>query len=182
MERVNIKRFIRFFVIVLVAGTGTLSCYEGGRADPLTLKADLAFNLICRGKDRSMLEDELEGFLKNNGFKVLNLARIQHEHQIFLLDTRIISLDENRRRVDLHSVPLTENTYSLGLKTPPPTQRVPQLENAVLKFVSDTLGCEVRDIERGQNDADALPFYEMQVKRIEDLFLQAGRLRGDRRL
>jgi hypothetical protein len=79
-------------------------------------------------------------------------------------------------------VPPAQGRYLVGLTTPPPTKRAPQLEDALLEFASKTLGCEVRQVIRGENAADAAEFYNDEIMRVENLFRQAEQLRGERRL
>jgi len=171
-----------YISIVLLIGIAAFWPAAEARAENRTLHPDLAFNFVCKDKDRSALEGEIERFLRHEGFKVLNQGRIQREHGIFLLETHIIGLDDKRRMVDLTSSPHTEDRYSLGLNTPPPTQRAPQFEEALLKFVSNKLGCEVRHMTRGDNGADASEFHNSEVKRVENLFREAEELHGERRL
>src|SRR5438477_8945848 len=114
---------------VLSICVAALCLANGAHADRRTLHPDLAFNFVCKGKDRSTLEDEIERFLRHEGFKVLNQGRIQREHGVFLLDTHIIGLDDAHRMIDVTAFPRTEDRYSLGLNTPPPTQRTPQFED-----------------------------------------------------
>jgi hypothetical protein len=144
--------------------------------------SDLAFQFICKGRSQSALEDDFEEFLRREDFKVLNQGRIQREHEIFLLDTKIIGLDGKRRVIDIMALPHTEGRYAVTLRTPPPTQRAAQLEEALLNFVSGKLGCEVRQITRGENGADTRAYYDEHVRNIENLFRQAEQLRGERRL
>jgi hypothetical protein len=67
----------------------------------------------------------------------------------------------------------------VGLDTPPPTKRASQLEDALLKFASDTLGCEVRQVSRGENGADARSFHDQLISNAENLFREAEQL-GER--
>ncbi len=175
---------MRFSTVSAVLSIGLAAlCIAGGAcAERHTLHPDLAFNFVCKDKDRSTLEDEIERFLRREGFKVLNQGPIQREHGVFLLDTHIIGLDDAHRMVDVTAFPRTEGRYSVGLDSPPPTQRAPQLEESLVNFVSKKLACEVSQITRGENSADASEFYNSQVKRVENLFREAEELTGGRRL
>jgi hypothetical protein len=168
-------------LIVLCLGAAVALTPEG-RADSNVIHADLAFHFVCKEKDRSTLEDDMDNFLRQQGFKVLNQGRVQREHGFFLTELKIIGLDDGQRLIDVTAVPLAQGRYSVGLTTPPPTKRAPQLEDALSEFASKTLGCEVRQVIRGENAADAAEFYNDQIKRVENLFRQAEQLRGERRL
>ena len=149
---------------------------------PSLFSSDLAFQFICKNKARTALEDDIAMFLKRAGFRVLNLGRIQREHNVFLLDLNIIGLDDKQRMIDIISLPTAEGRYAATLRTPPPTHRLPDLEESLLKFTSDELGCEVRQVTRGQNGTDARAFYDNEITRIENLFREAEALQGLRQL
>ena len=87
-------------------------------ADSYAVRADLAFQFACEDKDRLVLEDDIVGFLRDEHFKILNLGRIQREHNVFVLDVEILAIDDLRRIVDITSYPLIKNTYTLTLATP----------------------------------------------------------------
>jgi hypothetical protein len=177
------RRTIRSFVVLVLGAATAASPNLPSRADPVqVLSPDLAFHFVCKGKEHLALEDDIGVFLRRQGFKVLNQGRIQHEHGFDLTDLKIIGLDDKRRMVRIIAVPFSEGRYSVGLNTPPPTRHDPQLEDALLAFASKTLGCHVRQVTRGENAADAREFYNAEVKRTENLFQQAERLRGERRL
>jgi hypothetical protein len=146
------------------------------------LSADLAFNFVCKETPRDDVERQTELFLKARNFKVLNLARIQHEHSFHLFDTNIAALDQDRRIVDMKSVPGSDQTYSFYLYSRPPTNHSASLEDSILDFVSDTLKCNTRQIERHENEKERQEFYESQVRRVEGLFEEADRINtGPRR-
>jgi hypothetical protein len=148
----------------------------------LLFSSDLAFQFICKDKARSALEKDFEDFLQREGFKVLNQGKIQREHGVFVFDTQIIGLDDKKRTIDVIALPGSEGRYAVRLRTPPPTQRVVILEGALLKFVSDKLACEVRQIARGENGADAKAYYDQEISRIENLFREAAEMEGRRQL
>jgi len=175
-------RFCRLFLMVSLVGIGIPWASRDARAQGLVLSADLAVQFICPGKERSFLEDKVEQFLKETRFKVLNLARIQHEQHVVLLETDIKGLDENRRLIELRSEPSAADRYVLLLYTQPPTRRAAELESKVLQFVSDTLKCEMQEVTPRTKGTSAIAFYDRLIKRTENLFLEAERLRGGRRL
>jgi hypothetical protein len=161
------------------AAIGPSSAYsEPGKV----LYPDLAFHIVCEEKARTALENDIERFLKSEGFKVLNQARIQREHRVLLSDLHIIGLDDKRRIVDFLEFSSADRRYAVKLNSPPPTHRSPQVEEALLAFASNKLGCQVRQVTREENGADAGQLHDIEVRRIEGLFRQAEELQGQRRL
>jgi hypothetical protein len=167
--------------------TIVLAIVSGARASAAGEQADLAFILACRDVSRSALEDAFEAFLKHEGFKVLNLAGIQRKGGVYVFDVYLIGLDDKHRSLTvigvppIHQVgPPDERHYGVGFRTPPPTQRAPDFENALLIFVSKSLGCEARHVERHVNGADVAGSYESDVRRMENLFREAEELEGKR--
>ena len=148
---------------------------------PRLLRNDLGFIFVCKQDVQSVLEDGIERFLKQRGFKVLNQARIMRERGVFIFDILIMGLDERRRIFKFSALPRTKGRYAASLITPPPTQRSTDLEEAVLKLVSEQLGCEVSQVARGENPASTED-YDKHYKIIEDLFQKAERLQGQGRL
>jgi hypothetical protein len=64
---------------------------------PRLLTSDLGFIFVCKEDVQSVLEDGIERFLRQRGFKVLNQARIMREQGVFIFDILIMGLDERRR-------------------------------------------------------------------------------------
>jgi len=139
---------------------------------PKLLSNDLGFIFVCKQSTPSVLEDGIERFLRREGFKVLNQARIMRQRGSFIFDILIIGLDEKRRILTFSALPRTKGEYAASLITPPPTQRSTDLEEAVLKLVSEQLGCEVRQVARGNRQGSAEDF-DKHYKIIMDLFQQA---------
>jgi hypothetical protein len=153
------------------------------RADNVrVLKSDLSFHFVCRNLAVTKVEYSMENFLRALDFKVLNLARLQHDHGVFLENVHIMGIDVNDRIVDLSSVPLTPNRYSFFLRTLPPTERAEKLEQQFLSYVSNELDCEVRQILREENNAGVLDLYQKELNRVENLFREAERLEGRPRI
>jgi len=144
---------------------------------PRLLTNDLGFIFVCKQNMQSVLEDGIERFLRQQGFKVLNQARIMREQGVFTFDILIMGVDDKRRIFKFNALPPAKGRYAASLMTPPPTRRSTDLEEAVLKLVSEQLGCEVRQVARGENQASAED-YDKHYKIIEDLFQQAERLHG----
>src|SRR5258705_1769543 len=174
------KEILRVLIVLSVSVAVTLA--PAVFAESNVIRADLSFHFVCKGKDRTTLEDDIDNFLRQQGFRVLNEGRVQREHGLFLTELKIIGLDDKRRLIKVTDVPSGQGRYSVGLNTPPPTNRAPQLEDALLEFASKTLGCEVRQVTRGENAADAAAFYQYEIKRVQNLFGQAEQLRGEWRL
>jgi hypothetical protein len=177
----NARMRIAWFPTMLFIGaiTGPSGAYgqRGG-----VLYPDLAFHIVCKETARTALEKNIEGFLKSEGFKVLNQARIQREHGVFLDDLHIIGLDDKRRIIDFLEFSSADRRYAVRLNSPPPTHRSPHVEEALLTFASGKLGCQVRQVTRETNGADASQLHDIEVMRIEGLFRQAEELQGQRRL
>ena len=70
---------------------------------PRLLTSDLGFIFVCKQDVQSVLEDGIERFLRQRGFKVLNQARIMREQGIFIFDILIMGLDERRRMFEFRS-------------------------------------------------------------------------------
>jgi hypothetical protein len=143
--------------------------------------SDLAFHFHCDGRSRAEIEQLVSTFLKGSGFGVLNLGRIQREHNYYELDLNALGLDDGRRIVRVSSEPLNSGWYNLSLRSPPPTKHDQKLERSLVHFAGSTLKCEVRQISRGNNSASAAQFYEKhEVQRVKNLFREAGDLLGKR--
>jgi hypothetical protein len=179
---------VSWVVTTLTIVLAILCPMSGARAGSVrVLSSDLAFILVCKDESLSALDDAFEAFLKHEGFKVLNLARIQREGGVYLYDVYLIGLDDKRRSVSVISLPPVQNQhavrpaerhYGVGFTTPPPTQRASDFEDALLMFASKKLGCESRHVERHQNEADVADMYENEIRRIENLFREAEELAG----
>lgn len=146
------------------------------------LAPDLAFHFVCGQRDRSALENDIEKFLTREGFRVLNHGRLQREHNVRLLETNIVGLDDRQRIVNFTTLPPTKGKYTVGLLSRPPTQHSPLLEEALLVFAKEKLKCAVEQISRNENGPEPLDFFNREVKRIEGYFRQAEELQGSKRL
>lgn len=156
-----------------------------GRQQVRALSSDLSFILDCKDREASTLEDPIEEFLRHESFDVLNLAKVQRRHNWFsVLDVYIVGLDKPQRMIQFNSLPAPKNVarlqgkYSVGLRTPPPTQRAPELEDALLKFAPEQLQCGVRQVIRHENGADVADLYESEIRRVKNLFREADQLNG----
>lgn len=147
------------------------------------LHADLTFQFVCERQSREEIEGDIEVFLKGQAFKVLNLADVQHRHGYNFLETHMMALDDAGRLVEIVSVPTRKGRrYAFVLNTRPPTNHSVAFEEEALRFASDKLGCESRQIARHENGPEKQPFFDHEVRRFENLFEEAERLNGERRL
>jgi hypothetical protein len=168
-------RSLAILWIVMAVGWFT----HDAQAQPTSsVHSDLAFHFVCKQAIPARLEDGIEGFLKYEGFKALNQARIMRSQGTSPFDILIFGLDDKQRIFKFTAFPRTKDKYSVSLVTPPPTQRSSDLEDGVLKLVSEQLGCEVQQVTRHDNQADAKVAFDRHYKQIEDLFQQPERLKG----
>jgi hypothetical protein len=160
-------RFLSILWIVIAASWPL----DGTFAEPTSpVHADLAFHFVCEQTIPASLEDAIEGFLKREGFKVLNQARIMRSRGLSPFDILIFGLDNKHRIGKFTGLPRTKGKYAVSLITPPPTDRSSDLEEGVLKLVSKQLGCEVQQVTRHDNEANTRASFERHYKVMEDLF------------
>jgi len=155
-----------------------LNCSAAGQ-DVQQLSPDLSFHFVC---NNGFAEARAESFLIDRGFKVLNLGEIRRQHGMPPFDTKIVALDSSKRLIEITSAPGKDERYAFYVYSEPPTRHSTLLEDDALKFFSQEIGCETRQIARNQNSEQSKHFYESEVKRIEKLFIEAGELRGARRI
>jgi hypothetical protein len=177
---------IAFLICICLAG---LSGAEISAQSVRVLSSDLAATMTCKDRNPTTLEDPIEEFLRSKGFRVLNIARVQRQHDhVPLLELSIVGLDEQRRMINLKSLPYPKDQverqgrYSVGFKTPPPTQHASEMEDALLNFLSKGLQCEVRNVTRHENGTEAADLYDQDVARVENLFREADKLNGSEHL
>jgi hypothetical protein len=142
------------------------------------LSADLAFHFQCDGVAYPVHDEAIEIFLASHGFRVLNKRRLQQEHSVApLYELSIVGIDSRRRAVHLQAYAHQQGVYWLRLQTPAPTRRSPELEDALLAFVADTLRCRVSQVTRGENGEGARELFEETFRLYEGWFRQADELR-----
>jgi hypothetical protein len=147
-----------------------------------TLLADLSLHFICKDGSRSEIEKRMESFLIGNAFRVLNLADIQRQHDVHIFDTNMVALDPDRRMIEIKSVPGADGRYSFYLYSQPPTNHSPSLEGNILSFISENMKCEARQVARKENGEEQKEFYESELRRVRNLFEEADRINGGRRI
>ena len=147
-----------------------------GRQPVRVLSSDLSFIMDCKDREASALEDPIEEFLRHESFDVLNLAKVQRSHiRSSALLVQIIGLDSARRLVRFeaphspNNVTRLQGHYFVGLRTPPPTQRAPELEDALLNFATERLQCGGRQVIRQENGVDVADLYESEIRRVKEL-------------
>jgi hypothetical protein len=146
------------------------------------LSADLTFHFVCSHTARRDVEAKTELFLRGNGFRVLNLAQLQHRNNFHFFDTDIKGIRHDQAMIDMISMPSGHSRYAFALYSRPPTSRLTDLEDAVLKFVSNELACQTRQIQRRENGKERQQYFDAHLKRIGNLFEQADRINGERRI
>jgi hypothetical protein len=123
---------------------------------------DLTFNFKCQRANSSKLDENFERFLKEKEFDVLNVPRSRRERGVMPqpLNFTMNAVNKERRMINIFSSGgSTPGWYSLHLLSPPPTHHAENLEEQILMFVSDTLGCSVHRVIRGENGSEASDFY-----------------------
>jgi hypothetical protein len=160
-------------VALVIAGGG---CAQSTR----TLRADLSYIVQCDGRPTAQTEKTVEQFLNAEGFKSLNLGRIQKDHGVGLYDLHILGLQGQQKTVDFLALPQQIGRYAVGLYTKPPTVRAESLEKSLEVFLTKDLGCRIAQTTRGENPAEAIDFFNREVARIEGLFKQADELKNKR--
>lgn len=146
------------------------------------LAADLAFHFVCSHTARSDVEAKAELFLRGNGFRVLNLAEVQHRHNFHFFDTHMEGMRDDQATITMTSVPSGHSRYSFALYSRPPTSRLSDLEDAILKFISKELECQTRQIQRMENGRERQQYVDAHLKRVGNLFEQADRINSERRI
>lgn len=136
------------------------------------LYPDLTFQFDCEGQTHLVVEDFAERFLTENGFEVLNVTRIRRENKLPAMQAAVFvdGLDSQKRRMRFMAVPFTGAAYTFLLNTQPPTRRSNDLEAQVIEFVSGRLGCQIRDLERNENGAEAKELFESVLKDVQRNF------------
>ena len=167
-------------LFVMVACTLASASLNSAVADQSSrsILPDLSFHFVCREERRDETERRIEVYLAAKEFKVLNQADIQHRYDIHLFDTNMVALDRNQRMVEIRSVPGAHARYSFYLYSRPPTNHLVSLENDILRFISENLRCENRQIARNENALEAREFYDSEIQTLESLFDEADRFNG----
>lgn len=140
-------------------------------------QADLAFWFRCEQRASPELEQKIDAFLQQQGFRVLNLGALQRNAGVGIFDLNITAIDAKRRTIDVHAFKETPGSQTVGLYSPPPTQHDAALEESLLTFTSQALGCRNDQIARNTNGPEAAAMHNWNVERIEGLFKEAADLK-----
>jgi hypothetical protein len=152
-----------------------------GAEPALSLLPDLSFHFVCTGRARTEIETKIETLLAQYKFKVLNQGELQRQHDVHLFGTSIAAYEGNQRFVDVRSVTSGLDRYSFDLYSLPPTSHSRDLEESILHFVSENLRCEIRQVERHENDQTHADFFRTLLGRMRRLFEDADRIKGQRK-
>jgi hypothetical protein len=145
---------LAWVLVVLVSGWVLSEGDSFARAQSPSVSADLAFLFDCKESYPSALDEPIERFLTAEGFNVLNQSRVIKERGVRAnFAVMIFGLNKKRHIITFNAIPPMQGRYSASLITQPPTHRESALEEALLKFVSNQLGCVVDHITRGDNGA-----------------------------
>jgi hypothetical protein len=172
-----------------LAGLGLLSLMGvsvAGDPSVQVLRQDLAFYARCESLPATEIERAGERFLIDRGFRVLNVAKVQHAHNIdTLFAVDLLALDDKSRIVSIESSVTAEKSntnderFAVTLRTRPPTRRSEELESALLGMFSITLSCEIRQITRGFNGADVAGLHDRErekiTKKLDDVAMDQHR-------
>ena len=139
-------------------------------------RPDLSFWFRCEQRADPELERRIEAFLHQQGFRVLNLGALQRRAKVAIHDLSITAIDARRRTVIVYAFESTPGSQSVALYSPPPTQHDAVLEDSLLTFATQGLGCKTDQVTRSSNGPEAAAMHESEVRRIEGLFEQAAEL------
>jgi len=160
------------YLLVTLCGVASL-CACGPRE---SMSPDLAFWFKCAPSATAELDAKIEQFLIGHGYGVLNLAAIRGRLPSDAHPVDITAIDANRRIVLVTGFQPLPNQYSIGLYSPPPTHHDATFETELLSFAVEALGCTTEQIARHDNASSVNDLHELEVQRIEGLFLEAKKI------
>ena len=159
---------------VLFVGLAVMPVMSNADDPPRVLLADLALIFQCTGVPREELEPRFEKLLASQGFRVLNLAKVQRDLGVYLQPTRIHAIDAERRLVEFVSFDAGSGRYHVVLNTEPPTRRFSEFEKRLESFPAEISGCEVKQVNRGSNPESARAIFERKASIVEGWFRQVS--------
>lgn len=128
---------------------------------PQVLAPDEEVDFSCRGAPS---ERAIENFLRRNGFVAFDEERARREREREFFPLEIDGFSQQRRT--LNAIGLKEPAsrgrrvkYKLTLTSPPPTAHDAELERAAVRFVRDTLRCQVSSVKTYDNGRDSLGMF-----------------------
>lgn len=177
----NKERWIKRHIILLtysaciVFSAATIANDLNRRTD--VLLPDFSFDIRCEKGIDVDFERYAEDFLMANGFRVVDLSRIQRKNRINMYAARVIGIDRYRTMIEMLSFPTTKNVLSVSLLSAPPTRHNEHLEGKILASGKAISGCAVQDISRNENGAESTAFFDSLVQRTESLYKETSSTR-----
>jgi hypothetical protein len=144
----------------------------------VALLPDLAFHFACKNVASVSLAGDLGTFLHTLGFRSIDLAKIQAEHGLGIVHFQMEAIDPAKHWVTISSSPRHPDAYGFGLYSTPPTHRAPALEQSFIDFISVSMHCDMKNVDRHENGVEALDIFQRQVSRVEGLFQEADEMAG----
>jgi hypothetical protein len=170
----RMQRIAGFLLLTIVSVGGiTDSAAQATR----TLRADLALIVQCNERPTAEVEDKIERFLTSEGFKELNVGRLQREKGVAIYDLHVFGLEGNERILDFLALPRSSGRYAVTFYMRPPTVRAWELERKIATFITERMGCRVDQTTRGENGPEAADMFYDQISRREGWFKQAEALK-----
>jgi hypothetical protein len=140
--------------------------------------ADLSFTFHCSGDHSQEPAEAIERFLREKGFKVLNAVQLLRERKLppLFSELMIDGIDESQERmIRFMSTPFQTGWYEVQFFTPPPTQHAEVVEDQILMFASETLGCRIgRRVVRRENGPERRAYYNQVYRQTRDKIRGAG--------
>lgn len=140
------------------------------------LLPDLVFHFTCKDVAADSLAGDLGRFLRTSGFRSLDLAKIQAEHGLGIPHFQMEALDSANHWVTISSSPRHPDAYAFALYSNPPTHHAPALEQSFIDFMSVSMHCDVKNVDRHENGVEALDIFQRQVSRVGGLFQETDEL------
>ena len=145
------------------------------------ISPDLVFHFTCKDVAADSLAGDLGRFLRRSGFRSLDLAKIQAAHGLGIVHFHMEALDSVNHWVMISSSPRHPEAYVFTLFSTPPTHHAPALEQSFIDFISVSMHCDVKNVDRHENGVEALDIFQLQVSRVEGLFQEAHEMAGKER-
>jgi hypothetical protein len=145
-------------ICILACTVATAACGQ-----QQSLAPDLAFNFECK---KPPSEAAIEEFLRQHDFEVANPERVRRQFHRGFFPMQILAVDKRSWEItfqglDIPAVPTRPEHvyYAVTVDSPPPTRHDAALENVLITFVSQNLGCQANSIARYENPANAAEFF-----------------------
>ena len=134
------------------------ACYE----KPTLLAPDLVVDFGC---PTNPSVEAVKAFLSVHSFTSLDLEAARRMKGNIFFPLQIDAFDRRRTVIEVIGLRKPRSygsgvDYRLTITGPPPTRHDDRLESDAARFVHDTLGCQVRDVRRFENDANAAALFD----------------------